>query len=97
MVIRSIGVVSVGKIYGAITAAVGLLLGIVFALASLGGFGLLYGTEDGLGFMGPMLGIGAVIVLPIVYGVMGFTGGVLGAFLYNLFAGMVGGVEIRTE
>lgn len=96
MVIRSIGVVSVGKIYGAMTAAVGLLLGIVFALASLAGAGL-YGTEDGLGFMGPMLGIGAVIVLPIVYGVMGFIGGILGAFLYNLFAGMVGGVEIRTE
>ena len=96
MVIRSIGVVSVGKIYGAITAAVGLLLGVVFALASLAGAGL-YGGEDGLGFMGPMLGIGAVIVLPIVYGVMGFIGGVLGAFLYNLFAGIVGGVEIRTE
>lgn len=95
MVIKSVGVVSVGKIYGVMTAAVGLLAGIVVAFASMVGAGM-SGSEE-LGMFGPMMGIGAVIVLPIIYGCFGFVGGLIGAALYNLFAGLVGGVEIQTE
>ena len=32
-----------------------------------------------------------------MYGIIGFIGGAIGALLYNLFAGMVGGVEIEVE
>ncbi|MEX1130298.1 MAG: hypothetical protein WD227_11155 [Vicinamibacterales bacterium] len=95
MVVKSIGVVSVGKMYGAITAAMGLLFGIGIALFSVLGAGLADTTESAI--LGPVLGVGAVIVLPIFYGVLGFIGGVIGAALYNLFAAMVGGVEIQTE
>jgi hypothetical protein len=95
MVVKSVGVVSVGKMYGAITAAMGLLFGIGIALFSVLGAGLADSTESAI--LGPVLGVGAVIVLPIFYGVLGFIGGVIGAALYNLFAAMVGGVEIQTE
>ena len=95
MVIKSVGPLSVGTIYGAITAAFGLLAGIILGLAGVAGAGI--GGDEGLGFMGPLLGLGAVITLPLLYGAMGFVFGVLGAALYNLFAGMVGGVEVRTE
>jgi hypothetical protein len=95
MVVKSLGVVSVGKMYGAITAAMGLLFGIGIALFSVLGAGLADSTESAI--LGPVLGVGAVIVLPIFYGVLGFIGGVIGAALYNLFAAMVGGVEIQTE
>jgi hypothetical protein len=95
MVVKSVGVVSVGKIYGAITAAMGLLFGIGIALFSVLGAGLAETTESAI--LGPVLGVGAVIVLPIFYGVLGFIGGLIGAALYNVFAAMVGGVEIQTE
>ena len=95
MVVKSVGVVSVGKMYGAISAAMGLLFGIGIALFSVLGAGLADTTESAI--LGPVLGVGAVIVLPIFYGVLGFIGGVIGAALYNVFAAMVGGVEIQTE
>jgi hypothetical protein len=47
-----------------------------------------------LSFIG---GIGALIFLPIMYGIFGFIAGVIGAFLYNVIAGVVGGIEIETE
>ena len=37
------------------------------------------------------------VALPIFYGVMGLLAGALGAVLYNVFAGMVGGVAIDVE
>jgi hypothetical protein len=48
-------------------------------------------------FIAAMLGVGAVIFLPIFYGVLGVVMGALSAALYNLFAGMVGGVKIELE
>jgi hypothetical protein len=95
MVVKSLGVVSVGKMYGAISAAMGLLFGIGIALFSVLGASLADSTQSAI--LGPVLGVGAVIALPIFYGVLGFIGGVIGAALYNLFAAMVGGVEIQTE
>jgi hypothetical protein len=38
-----------------------------------------------------------VIFLPIIYAVLGFVGGVIAAFLYNLVAKWTGGVEFTTE
>ena len=95
MVIKSVGVVSVGKMYGAMMASIGLIAGLFIALASMVGAGM--SSNDDLGMFGPMLGVGAVIALPILYGCFGFIGGLIGGALYNLFAAMVGGVEIRTE
>jgi hypothetical protein len=44
---------------------------------------------------GIMLGMG--IFMPIVYGVMGFVFGVIGAALYNLVARQIGGLEFEVE
>jgi hypothetical protein len=38
-----------------------------------------------------------VIFLPIIYAVLGFIGGVIAAFIYNLVAKWTGGVEFTTE
>lgn len=38
-----------------------------------------------------------VIFLPIMYGVIGFVAGAIGAAVYNLVAGFVGGIEIEVE
>jgi len=95
MIVKRVGIVSVAKIYGAISLAFGLFFGICLALASMVGVGLSGGEHPAS--LGAMLGAGAVVALPIFYGVMGFIGGAIGAALYNIFAGMVGGVRIEVE
>ena len=43
------------------------------------------------------MGAGAAIFAPIIYAVMGFIIGVIGAFIYNLVAKWVGGIEVEVE
>lgn len=95
MVVKRFGVLSVAKVYGALTAAMGLLLGLGVAAASALGMGLSEGDEPAI--IAAMLGVGAIIFLPLFYGVLGALMGGLSAALYNLFAGMVGGVKIEVE
>lgn len=95
MIVKRVGVASVAKIYGAISGAFGLVAGLFLALASVVGAGLADSRDAS--FLAPLLGVGAVIALPVFYGVLGLVAGAIGAALYNLFAGMVGGVEIDVE
>ena len=37
------------------------------------------------------------ILMPVIYGVMGFIGGVIGAAVYNLVARWIGGIELEVE
>jgi hypothetical protein len=93
MIVRSIGVWSAARLYGALTAAMGLIFGVIVALVSTLGAGLA-AVEDGPVWMSGMFGVGAIIILPIFYGVMGLVGGAITAVLYNIFANIVGGVEM---
>ena len=103
MVVRRIGVWSAARRYGGLSATMGFLFGAVLALVALAGG--LAGAADssgpaaGLasGAMGAMFGVGAIIVLPIFYGVLGVGVGALTAALYNLFAGMFGGIEVDIQ
>jgi hypothetical protein len=92
MILKKIGVLSAAKIYAILMAIGGLIAGIFFAIfgaaiASLspeGGAGI----AAGMGFFG-------IIFLPIIYGAMGFIMGVIGAWLYNVVAGWVGGIDLE--
>lgn len=95
MVIRRIGVLSAAKLYAAISFAMGLIFGVIFALLSIVGVSL--GDPDTPALVGMMFGVGAVIMLPLFYGAMGFVFGAIGAALYNVFAGIVGGLEVETH
>jgi hypothetical protein len=44
-----------------------------------------------------MVGVGAIIVLPIFYGGLGFVGTLIAAWLYNVIAGVVGGIELDVQ
>jgi hypothetical protein len=96
MIIRRVGVWSVSRMYGAVSAVGGLLGGLLLAGVALfsASAGSAAPNEDMPAFLGPIFGIGAVIFLPIFYGVLGILAGAIGGGLYNLFAGMVGGIEI---
>jgi hypothetical protein len=37
------------------------------------------------------------VILPVFYGVMGFVFGALGAFLYNLMAKWMGGIQLELQ
>jgi len=37
------------------------------------------------------------VMMPVIYGAIGFCVGALGAVIYNALAGMIGGVELRLE
>ena len=95
MVLRRIGVWSTAKMLGTIYAVLGLLAGLFFAVISLVGAGIAAQAEDGSGAFGALFGVGAIVLFPIMYGCIGAVGGALTAALYNLFSGMVGGIEIE--
>ena len=44
-----------------------------------------------------LLGVGAIIVLPIIYGIMGLIGGIITALIFNVVSGFIGGLEIEVE
>jgi len=98
-VIREIGVLSLGKVAGIIYACIGLIVGVIVALVSmLGGFAGLAGEGGAAaGFIGMVLGAGAVFILPIFYGVLGALIGMLVAVIYNVAARLVGGIEITID
>ena len=102
MVVRRVGVWSAARLYGGLSATMGLLFGAVLALIALAG-GMAGAADSGSAggpvsaLMGAMFGVGAIIVLPIFYGVLGVVMGALTAALYNLFAGMFGGIEMDIQ
>jgi hypothetical protein len=97
MVIRRVDPISVGKIAGALYALIGLLVGALFSLIAMAGASMGGGLGEGAPFVGMLFGVGAIIVLPIFYGVVGFICTTIAAALYNLIAGIVGGVRIEVE
>ncbi len=98
MVITRIGVLSVAKIAGVLYAGVGLIIGALFSLIGLAGFAGGLASDSAAGAMGSALfGVGAIIVLPIFYGVMGFVVTLISAWLFNIAAGITGGVEIEVK
>jgi hypothetical protein len=98
-VIREIGVLSLGKVAGIVYACIGLIVGMVVALVSvLGGFAGLAGNGGtAAGFLAMFLGVGAVFILPIFYGVLGSLVGMLVGVIYNVAARLVGGIEITID
>ncbi len=45
----------------------------------------------------PVPSMSSLIFLPIVYAVLGFIGGIITAFLYNLVARWTGGIEVTLD
>ena len=97
MVLKRIGVLSCGKVMGTCYAAMGLILGAIFALISLAGVAMPQPPNAAGPPMPFFFGGAAVIILPIVYGIGGFIGGIILAAIYNLVAGVVGGLELNLE
>ena len=99
MVIKRIKPMSFAKMNAVIYGLIGLLVGGMFSLLAMAG-GLAAGADSESGGLaatfGMIFGIGAIIIAPICYAILGFIGGLIGAVVYNFAAGMMGGIEVET-
>ncbi len=91
MVVKSVGVLSVGKVLGCLGAVLGLLYFGVILWQDLGRAPAAFPQTKGDALAN---GIIIFISAPIAFGVLGFIGGILLAALYNVVARGLGGIEI---
>ena len=101
--LRHLDILSVAKMLALIYAVIGIIFGVLYAL-----FMVIFTSsmaimaeerEELAGMMGGGI-VGAlcmVILFPIFYAILGFIGGALVAWLYNVAAGRMGGVVMRFE
>ncbi len=71
----------------------GLIVGAVVTLVSFIGVS----TGQTPGIQGLLFGVGSFVLLPILYGVMGFIMMAVMAALFKLVAGWTGGIEMNFE
>jgi hypothetical protein len=99
MVIKRVGPLSCAKVVAALYMIVGVAIGALISLGSMVG-GMAGGMASDAPWMtgiGAAIGIAAIIVLPIVYGSIGFVATLIGAWLYNVAAGIMGGIEVDVQ
>jgi len=86
-------VLSIAKIQGIFGAIIGVFVGLMFAL--IGSIASM--SDAGASNSLLAMGLGGVILFPIIYGLSGFLGGVLVGFMYNLVAPKIGGIKIELK
>jgi len=92
MVVKRVEPLPVGKVAAILSAARGLFVGVIVSCAAMiDGFA---GRSDFGALAGGLVGIGATIALPVLYGVLGLIVAVIATWLYNLAAGFVGRIQI---
>ena len=100
--IKKLGVLSFAKIQSLVMLVVSLLIsipyGLIIIVYSLFGASMIGGNASfAVGGGGVVVGILVMIGLPIFYAIIGFIFGAISALVYNLFSGLVGGLEIEVE
>ena len=101
MTIRRFGVISLAKMYGLLMFIFGLIIGIIYGLLIIIVGATMAAAGGGNATMGgassAAVGIGAMIGIPIIYGILGFVMGAIGALIYNALSGIIGGVKFDLE
>jgi hypothetical protein len=93
-VLKHVGVLSIAKITALFGLVFGLVYGFLIALFAAAFVSLIPGLS-GLGVAAAGgIGIVLVIIMAVIMAIGGFICGGVIAFLYNVFAGWVGGVQI---
>lgn len=99
IVVKSVRILSLGKILGSIYAGLGLIFGVIFAgISLLGGLApMVEGNSTAPAILGMLMGGGAVIALPLLYGLFGLVAGLVVGAIYNFVARFVGGLELEVD
>ncbi len=89
-IIKKIGILSAAKIQGIFGFIMGILAGLTYAYVGM----LMVGTT---GLKSIMFSPLAIVIAPIMYGIGGFIFGALAAWIYNMCAKWIGGLEIELK
>jgi hypothetical protein len=91
--LRSVGVLSSAKIFAVIQAAIGVLVGFVLLLVAILGAAFAPAHQK-LGMAGMII---LAVLAPVFYAIIGFVMGAIWAFVYNLAAQSIGGLELQLD
>ena len=103
MTIRRFGVFSVAKMQSLVMFVSGLVIGVIYGLIFIifgAAITALAPNREGQaagGISTVVIGIVFMIAFPIVYAIFGFIIGCIWALVYNLAAGVVGGIKFELE
>ena len=97
MELKEIGPVSCAKVLGLFYGGIGLIAGAIIGLFAVAGAALGHGANYGNPFLGSLFGIGAIVLLPLLYGTLGVIVGLIVAALYNVIARWVGGIQVTLQ
>ncbi len=95
--LKKIDILSTALMTGFLYLVIGLIIGLIFGCFVLIGLAGLNSTFDGAF---DFSGIGALVfvcAMPIIYGIIGFIGGVILALAYNIIASVVGGIKFELD
>lgn len=90
-VVQRIGVASAFKVGLVVYGFLGLIAGVFCSAIAFAGIHLAGHPQMPFAPWGGLL---ALIVCPLLYGIIGGIAAIIGAFLYNLASGWVGGLEV---
>lgn len=93
VIVKRVGILSMAKLQAIIMAIMGLILGIFYTVFA----SLISKTNSAAEPALAKFGWIGIILFPIIYGILGFVVGAIGAWLYNLIAKGVGGIEMEFE
>jgi hypothetical protein len=83
--IKRFSPIQLGKVLAVLYLALSLVFIPFFLLAALSGS------------RGSSMALAFIVVLPLIYSLIGFVSGIVGAFIYNFIVKYTGGVEVEIE
>lgn len=93
--IKKINALSVAKMFGLSMTILGFIVGLIVGFVMFV-IGSVFGSTNGFATtLAPCLGIIGFLIIPFLYGAIGFILGALSTLIYNLLASWVGGIEIE--
>jgi Transmembrane domain of unknown function (DUF3566) len=96
--LKRIEPLQLGKMFGLLQGGMSLIFAPVFLIFGLVGALVPHSKEFSPQMAaGPILMIIMAIAIPVIYAIIGFIVGIIMAFLYNLIAKVVGGVQVEVE
>ncbi len=92
-VLKHIGPGSAFKVGLVVYGFIGLIIGVFLSLIAL--VGAPFARQASMPLGGAFVGLFAVILCPILYGIFGGIVAAISALIYNLASGWVGGLEVE--
>ncbi|MDO8516932.1 MAG: hypothetical protein Q7S33_02300 [Nanoarchaeota archaeon] len=94
--IKKLGSLSIAKISGLFGVLYGFVVGVMIGVISTMYNSPTYATALGADYTAySTMGWAALIIMPILMGVLYFIAGIVMSVIYNLFAKQIGGIEVE--